>query len=1669
MRVKLQKARTLGKLTAAWAICAVGVWAHAPVGAQSSPSSPSTGTTTQCAGNGAADPDKTCTGAGNPINVVTGNKYQREVDLPALPGVLGLEVVRHYNSSLSRESEPNGILGKGWRLGYEYSLYVIGNTYQIIEPDGQRHTFARSQLDPNVCVSADPMQGRIQLLQKPGNTQYIWILPSGRQLRFGSRGQLEEIRVPSGEFLSLQYDVKGRLSQVTDPQGRALKIKYHAGGKQTAGQKPTYKGIASIETPVGEFSYQYGSALPKGSSAAPAAVLANLVSVNLPKRADGTQVTRQYFYEDAKFPTLLTGLGVQSQPAHGKPTQERLATYRYDSLGRARRSEHGSAVELTDLQLASPLLGAKPGRVVLVHSQTPGNPKGYALEVLSQQIAGEFRITQTRGVPCPVQVSCPAANVRYQLDDRGHVTEVLHYRQPLVKPTDDGKGKGWSFGELTQLIGGERYDMDGQGRVTRRWVVQPAQGVPKAKLVEELAYDGLSERVAVVRRPSVVAGQWHEVRTRFNDKGQPVQVQESGWRPALGTAAAQAMVRSVSYAYKNINGRSVLASVDGPLAGSADTTQFEWDDRGSHVQRVKAPLSLSHRFERDMAGRVTTEVPSDGVPVQYGYLPTGEAASWQRGPARVIVAHDALARPTRIDMPDGEVQKFGYEPLSGAVAAVRQDGAMRWVVPPLPPTPAVPSTGMATAQAQRLEPQLPQPWQGQKAWLDDFGQLVGLQTAVTGLEVRHFDAKGRILERKLADGTVWRWQRDVLGRIVRHEASKPREATVVTTLAYDGVHLVRVQHPQETELMQYDQWGRVALKTIERPATTTQPAQRWSERFAYDPADRLTRHELPEGGALTYTWGPGQQLQRIDMEDGRLSAVLGQRMASWLGAGRQTLIAPLPDGAQPVQASASGVPKGSPAVPDRLQAERDKERGYQWGNGVAMRWRLNAQGQMASMRYSAPAQQVAWWQPVWQALPMAQAEASPSKDKPAAPSWLDWTYTYDAWGRLQNKGQTHYAYDALGRLLVSQHDQGKDAKTTDFYAYDKAEQGGRMVASREQGSDHDWREAVIERTASGLPQTIRQGGHTRTLRYSADNRLVEVSQDGQPLARYGHNTHGQRISKQLNHGVARTFLWSQGQLAAEGSGQDIERRYVYARGVPVAAIDHLGGASAVSHDSGAWSAVVQWAQASWRLLSQPAPQVTYLHGNEIGTPVAATNASGRVVWQAEHSAFGALRTVHRPGHAPQEGVKGFELNLRLPGQYFDEETGWHDNVLRTYDPQRGEYLEPDPLGPVPNWSRGAGPWLTQPFAYANHNPITYADPTGLILFAFDGTGNSDPAQEGSSLSNVQKFFQAYDRTANGERFYITGIGTTNEDMSVKGSEATGTGFRERLDLGTKFLEQFINTDAANSGTWLDVDVVGFSRGAAEARAWVSEVEKQLSASREFSSNNTGKNRRCINFRFLGVWDTVPHLGANHGDEKDYDFSIPASVKLAAHAVAVNEHRGGLADFDVESIHANATVQNSSNRIERGFVGAHSDIGGGYAEGDLSDVALMWMIQSASTQGIAFDEEAITNGGWNVVSNPIVHDSRIGKGFKEWLWADGGDREMVYINDTRVKQESAQLPAGVTNTTKARESIQYFEDGCGDSGTIVGLVDVAKYKTWVSDIGVTFESTPAVPTGCVLKK
>ena len=60
--------------------------------------------------------------------------------------------------------------------------------------------------------------------------------------------------------------------------------------------------------------------------------------------------------------------------------------------------------------------------------------------------------------------------------------------------------------------------------------------------------------------------------------------------------------------------------------------------------------------------------------------------------------------------------------------------------------------------------------------------------------------------------------------------------------------------------------------------------------------------------------------------------------------------------------------------------------------------------------------------------------------------------------------------------------------------------------------------------------------------------------------------------------------------------------------------------------------------------------------------------------------------------------------MRLPGQYYDQETGLHYNYFRYYDPATGRYLTADPIG------QDAGPNL---YSYVGNNPLFWIDPLGL--------------------------------------------------------------------------------------------------------------------------------------------------------------------------------------------------------------------------------------------------------------------------------------------------------------------------------------------------------------------
>ena len=116
-------------------------------------------------------------------------------------------------------------------------------------------------------------------------------------------------------------------------------------------------------------------------------------------------------------------------------------------------------------------------------------------------------------------------------------------------------------------------------------------------------------------------------------------------------------------------------------------------------------------------------------------------------------------------------------------------------------------------------------------------------------------------------------------------------------------------------------------------------------------------------------------------------------------------------------------------------------------------------------------------------------------------------------------------------------------------------------------------------------------------------------------------------------------------------------------------------------------------------------QIYDIHTDHLGTPRMVTDASGNSVWEWISTPFGESL----PNQNPQnQAGKEFVMNLRFPGQVFDQETGLHYNYFRDYDPKAGRYVESDPIG------LKAG---VNTYGYVNQRPTRNIDPMGLSAAA----------------------------------------------------------------------------------------------------------------------------------------------------------------------------------------------------------------------------------------------------------------------------------------------------------------------------------------------------------------
>jgi len=183
------------------------------------------------------------------------------------------------------------------------------------------------------------------------------------------------------------------------------------------------------------------------------------------------------------------------------------------------------------------------------------------------------------------------------------------------------------------------------------------------------------------------------------------------------------------------------------------------------------------------------------------------------------------------------------------------------------------------------------------------------------------------------------------------------------------------------------------------------------------------------------------------------------------------------------------------------------------------------------------------------------------------------------------------------------------------------------------------------------------GGTTTNLTYDQANRLIGFGSN----ASYKYDGDGLRQSKTVS-GVTTVFVWDQspGTPLLLGDGSDY---YVYGPGDNP--IEKITGTT-----------------------------VLFLHQDQQGSTRVLTDSTGAVVGTYSYDPYGNVTS--RTGTAV--------TTLQYDGQYTDTESGFQYLRARYYDPSTGQFIGVDPAYDLTN----------DRYSFANSNPTSFDDPTGLL-------------------------------------------------------------------------------------------------------------------------------------------------------------------------------------------------------------------------------------------------------------------------------------------------------------------------------------------------------------------
>jgi RHS repeat-associated protein len=746
-------------------------------------------------------------GAG--VNAATGAFTQSAVDLRMASAYsVNVTVTRTYSSA-----DPSvGLLGAGWRLGYEASIASKpdGSIVYLAE-DGSATAYTRK--DDGTYAAPPGIRSTIRARTGGG-----WELTTPDQQRstFDSTGRLLSITNTRGKGVSLAYNANGRLASITDAGGRTVTVTTVDPGR-----------ISKVQLPDGRsVSYNY-------------------TNDHLTKIVDPDGATTGYGYDGAgRLATVTDALGHKQLTNVYDATSGRVST-QTDVFGKVTMFEWDGGKQVSKV--------TDPDGVVI--------RDGFKDNVLlySRNGNGDTAVHRYDST-LNLQVSADAMGRQVEVDHdpRGNVTSSrLHGGDPIVESAtyDDansvlsrtnGRGKvfAYTYNAFHQTVSAT----DAEGHTTT-FSYAPDSGLLTAMTdplghTNSYGYDSAGNPTSETDATGARTTRTFDATGRLKSVTDP-RGNVAGANPATFTSK-----------YEVYDGRDRIRRWTDPLG---HFSLWNYDNAGRLVNTTD-PNGAATTYVYDDANRLTTQIDPDLRTTKYGYTPGGRLATVTDGAGNVTTrTYDTAGRLATEIAPKGRAPgvdpaqfttTYGYDfngnltsathpyPGGGTATTSYKYDAMNQRVAETDPRGSTTRYGYDFA-GNRTSVTDPLEVVNRQTSYDGNNQITGDTDARAKSVTFTYDAAGRKASMTTANGAKTTYAYDAAGRLVgmtspRGNVAGADPAAFTTRYGYD---------PAGNQITSTDPLGHVSTTDYDPANRMTRQvdANGHASRFTYDNADRLTR------------------------------------------------------------------------------------------------------------------------------------------------------------------------------------------------------------------------------------------------------------------------------------------------------------------------------------------------------------------------------------------------------------------------------------------------------------------------------------------------------------------------------------------------------------------------------------------------------------------------------------------------------------------------------------------------------------------------------------------------------------------------------------------------------------------------------------------------------------